>query len=63
MINKCKFRIITNQDDTKYIGEVHNNLKDGHGILYLPNGFKYEGEFKNDKIDGYGIIYYFNDIT
>ena len=63
VINKCKFRIIKNQDDTKYIGEVHNNLKDGYGILYSQNGFKYEGEFKNDKIDGYGIIYYFNDIT
>ena len=56
VINKCKFRIIKNQNGNKYIGEVHNNLKDGYGILYLPNGIRYEGEFKNDKVDGYGII-------
>jgi len=35
MINKCKLRIIKNQNEYKYIGEVHNNLnlKDGYGKL------------------------------
>ena len=48
--NKCKFRIIKYQDGAKYIGEIENNVKNGYGKLYFPNGIRYEGEFKNDKI-------------
>ena len=54
--NKCKFRIITYQDGTKYLGEIQNNVKNGYGIFCLPNGIKYKGEFKNDKFEGYGKI-------
>ena len=58
--NKCIFGIINYPNGDKYIGEIHNNLKDGYGKLYCSNGDKYEGEFKNDLKVGYGIYYFSN---
>ena len=58
--NKCIFRIINYPNEKKYIGQKHNNIKEGYGIEYYYNGDKYEGLFKNDIREGNGI-YYFSD--
>jgi hypothetical protein len=58
--NKCKFGILNNLSNDKYIGENRNTSKEGYGIYYFSDGNKYEGEWKNDEKEGYGIYYYSN---
>lgn len=35
-------------------------MKEGHGIMTLPDGSTYEGEFKNNQIEGYGHFRWMN---
>ncbi len=45
--------ILEYSNGERYIGEVANGLRDGHGTYYYQNGEKYEGQwqknFKNGK--------------
>ncbi|XP_074644846.1 MORN repeat-containing protein 1-like isoform X2 [Tubulanus polymorphus] len=39
----------------EYIGETHNQLRDGYGVYYYPNKFfRYEGEWSKGKKHGHG---------
>ena len=38
-----------NHEYGKYIGNVHNGLPEGKGIMYFNNGDRYEGDWKNGK--------------
>ena len=58
--NIFRTKIVTDNEENKYIGELKENLKTGKGILYLNNGSKYEGEFENNKYSGKGVLYYVN---
>ena len=62
--NLEEFKINNNQEiiynDGKYIGNVHNGLREGKGVMYYNNGNRYEGDFKNDNREGKGIYYYHN---
>ena len=43
--------------DCYYIGQFNNNLREGKGIIYYPNGnIVYEGDFVNDRFHGKGIF-------
>ena len=43
--------------DCYYIGQFNNNLREGKGIIYYPNGnIVYEGDFVNDQFHGNGIF-------
>ena len=47
------------EDGKYYIGEYKDNLPNGKGIKYYPNGnILYEGVFINGKFDGKGKYYY-----
>jgi len=44
-------------DKNQYIGEWHNNKKEGKGIYkWVDKGEIYEGEWKDDKRNGYGNL-------
>ena len=46
-------------DNKYYVGEFSNNIPNGKGIKYYPNGnLLYEGNFVNGKFDGIGKYYY-----
>ena len=48
----------------KYKGEFYNNLYDGEGKLYYPNGvLKYDGGFINNFYHGDGTLYYPNGVV
>ena len=54
------------QNGDKYIGELKNNQRNGHGILYYnpkddEGRFFYDGDWKDDKREGNGIIYWKNN--
>ena len=50
--------IIKWKNNSSYVGEIKNGVKDGIGIFKWPDGSKYEGEFIKDRIEGQGVIYY-----
>ena len=37
-----------------------NDILEGYGKTYLPNGVIYEGYYKNDRLEGFGIVKYIN---
>ena len=46
-------------DNKYYVGEFKNNIPNGKGIKYYPNGnLLYEGDFVNGKFDGVGKYHY-----
>ena len=47
-------------DKTIYRGHFSSGVKNGKGILYLPNHDFYIGEFQNDKIEGFGEYQWHN---
>ena len=36
---------------------MKNDLREGYGIMYWPNGDRYEGEFKRGWSQGYGTFF------
>ena len=63
-INSGEFSIYIvqelNYEYGKYIGNVHNGLRERKGIMNYNDGDRYECVWKNDKMEGKGI-YYFNN--
>lgn len=45
-------------DNTQYVGEFHDDAKNGLGVEYYKNGTQYSGEFKNWKPHGEGTLSY-----
>ena len=45
------------KDDSIYIGQWKNDMRDGEGELYYSSGEKYCGNFKEDKKNGKGFFY------
>ena len=52
--------IIKFQNNSSYIGEIKNNMRDGIGIFKWSDGSKYEGEFVKDRMEGWGQIYFYD---
>lgn len=44
-------------DNTCYIGDFREGMRQGWGKLYYPNGDFYEGQFKNGARHGLGKFY------
>ena len=54
----CAYGETINYDDgDKYVGDVSNGLKHGHGTYFHVHGTKYIGEWKDD-YEWNGIQYY-----
>ena len=58
--NINSYGIIKWKNNSKYIGEIKNNMKHGIGLFIWSDGSRYEGEFREDKIEGWGVIYFFD---
>ena len=50
--------IIKWKNNSSYVGEIKNGVKDGIGIFKWPDGSRYEGEFVQDRMEGWGEIYF-----
>ena len=48
--------IYKDHGDTKYVGEWHNNKRNGQGSCWYPDGCKYVGQFQDDKPSGQGTF-------
>eukprot|EP00930_Biecheleria_cincta_P018545 TRINITY_DN14407_c0_g1_i1.p1 TRINITY_DN14407_c0_g1~~TRINITY_DN14407_c0_g1_i1.p1 ORF type:complete len:434 (+),score=67.96 TRINITY_DN14407_c0_g1_i1:56-1357(+) len=47
------------EEDPVYHGSLDAScLKDGHGLLMLPDGSWYDGQFRKDKKSGHGVYHY-----
>lgn len=45
-----------NQNDTRYVGDFKNGMRDGKGVLTIPGIYEYIGEFKNGLFNGQGRL-------
>lgn len=52
--------IIKFKNNSSYIGEIKNNMRDGIGIFKWSDGSKYEGEFIKDRMEGWGQIHFYD---
>jgi hypothetical protein len=50
--------IIKWKNNSSYVGELKNGVKDGIGVFKWPDGSRYEGEFVQDRLEGWGEIYF-----
>ena len=44
----------------KYVGDVHNGKRHGHGVYYYDSGDKYTGHWNAGKQEGHGVYVYAN---
>ena len=58
--NINNYGIIKWRNNSKYIGEIKNNMKHGIGIFIWPDYSRYEGQFFEDKMEGWGLIHFFD---
>jgi len=62
---KCGFGIQHYPNGDKYEGGWENNMRNGHGTLWILEGKKlrreYTGEWENDKKSGKGTMYFKNE--
>jgi len=38
----------------KYVGEFKNDVRNGYGTYYYPDGTRYEGDWENNDRNGFG---------
>ena len=50
--------IIKWKNNSSYMGEIKNGVKDGIGVFNWSDGSRYEGEFIQDRLEGWGQIYF-----
>ena len=50
--------IIKWKNNSSYMGEIKNGVKDGIGVFNWSDGSRYEGEFFQDRLEGWGQIYF-----
>jgi len=58
---RSKICLKTYPDNSKYQGEIQNDIRSGKGIYYYANGDKYLGDWKQDKFDGRGVYIFSNN--
>ena len=58
--NINNYGIIKWRNNSKYIGEIKNNMKHGIGLFIWSDNSRYEGEFFEDKMEGWGLIHFFD---
>ena len=58
--NINNYGIIKWRNNSKYMGEIKNNMKHGIGIFIWPDYSRYEGQFFEDKMEGWGLIHFFD---
>lgn len=49
---------INTRDGGRYVGQLKNGIRSGHGAFYLPSGDSYFGEWENDVFHGKGVYVY-----
>ena len=54
------FEVINYNNGDKYVGELKNGQRSGHGLYMWENGDAWYGQWKNDTRNGYGIMMYYS---
>ena len=55
---EIKYGRIKYKNNSKYIGEIKQNMKHGIGIFIWEDDSRYEGEFVENRMEGWGLIYF-----